>query len=489
VISEEVRPLKYLIIALLCFYPWSASSGFQQEPNQASPPGQNVPGPADQGSQGQEEEPGAAGTTEEEPVPARPTMTPLSGADVFAPSTVGGAGGGHSYILPAFQLAGYAATNPGGATARLNGNASVLGSITLQSVRKQSQFNLDYAGGEYFYSSYTNRTFHRLGVSEAVASRHWELQLSDYVSYLPESPFGFAGFGGVGSLGLGLGGYVPSGPVLDPTLGPNQTILTGRTRQLSNIAVAQAEYHPRTRSAITLTGGYGSLHFLDAGFIDSNYWTASAGYNYALTRRDTLAASYTQTSIDLHANNANIVLRGGDLEYGRKLASRLYLKLSAGPTLSRSSFPAVGVATRWFWRTSDSLNYRLSDRGTWAVSYVRYATSGSGVLLGARSDLATFTMDRELSRTLDGSADFGYARHRSLSGQPGINGGFKFDIWQGGLNLGRRLGLRTGVYVHYSLQRQNSDRPICFENRCETAFLRHVVGIGVNWHSRPLRLQ
>jgi len=412
-------------------------------------------------------------------------MTPLSGADIFTPS---GRGGSRNYLIPSIQITGYGSTDPTGSSDGLSANGSILGTLTLQNLRRDSQTNLDYAGGAYVYSGpiHGTETIQRLDVSEYLRWRRWGIQLSDHLMYTPESPFGFAGFGGLGSLGLGTS-YLSSVPAPSPVLQPNQTILTGAGPRLSNAAIAQLQYSATGRSVFTVTGNYGTLHFLDPGFIASNYWTIVGGYNYALTRHDVLALSYIQSTFQL-SGQSHILTRGFQAQYGRKLSARLSLQLSAGPIFNRVTLPALAPVTDSSWSTLDSLQYRLSEKSDWGISFTRYTTAGSGVLVGAASDWAQFNFDRRLSRTYYGTVNAGYARNRSLTNVAGTNGGYKFDSWQGGFNLSRQFGRFTSIYLTYTVQRQTSDQPVCSGTDCRTGFLRHVIGLGVDWHGKPMRL-
>jgi hypothetical protein len=476
--SVSVPRLIVMSLAIIGLY---AAPSFSQVTGRQYPAG---PGQADQSGQTGEEGQPNEGANE----PPNPAVTPLSGADVFTPSTRGAM---HSYLLPSFELTGYAAANPSSTGSHTFGEGSVLGSITLQEARQHSQFNLNYAGGEFFYGGTGNGagTYHTLNASEIFIGRHWGFQLTDQLNYVPEASFGFAGFNGLSSLGFGMpGSNLGNGPILNPLLQPNQTILAGG-RQMSNIAVLQLEYTPRTRSIITVTGGYGTLHYFTSGLIDTNYWIVTGGYNYALTRRDSVAISYNQSTIQPNQSHPSVVTRAAQLQYGRKLSKRLNLQLSGGPLFYRAASPTVGKTTVSSWGTYDSLEYRLSDRSDWGASFMHYTTAGSGVLFGAKSDYATFSFNRSFTRTLDLSATLGYAYNQALTHESGINGGFKYRAWQGGLNITHPLGQYVSVYAGYNLQRQTSDQPVCFGNACESVLLRHVVSLGVNWHRRPLRLQ
>ena len=478
--------LKAIITVFIC----ATSLYSQQGVNQTSPAGGSTgqtSGSQTPTNQSGQSTTSNSGTATSEAEPAKPALTPLSGADIFTPS---GRGGSRSYLIPSVQFTGYASAVPASSSGTtVDANGSFLGTITLQDVRRQSQVNLDYAGGAFLYSGPVSGTqsFHRLDVTESLRWRRWGLQLSDQLMYVPESPFGFVGFGGLGNLGLGTS-YLDSVPGLSPFLQPNQTILTGNARQLSNTAVVQLQYNPTGRSAFTVTADYGTLHFLDSGLINSSYWTFVGGYNYALTRRDFLAVTYLQSSYQLSVQG-HILTRGVQAHYGRKLSERLNLQLSGGPIFNRVTLPLTGAITGTSWSTFNSLQYRLSQKTDWGLSYTRYTSAGSGVLLGAQSDWAQFTFNRRLSRSFYGSANAGYARNRSLTQRAGTNGGYKFDSWQGGFNLSRQFGRFTSLYVTYNLQRQTSDQPICFGSSCRADFLRHVVGLGVDWHGKPFRLR
>jgi hypothetical protein len=366
-------------------------------------------------------------------------------------------------------------------------------------VRRHSQLNLNYSGAAFFYSRVNNTnnfdtqapgygSFHRLSFSQTVDWRRWKLLLGDTFSYLPESPFGFAGFGGSDSFGAGLGGgYFGSALSLSQSLLPNQTILTGDARRFSNVAVTQVEYIVGERSAITATGSYGTLRFLDSGFINSDYWTLQAGYNYALSRHNTIAITYLHSLFRLGAANREVLNRGFQMAYGRRLTGKLSLEISGGPMVSQVALPLGGSVTRPFWNTYDSLGYRFQKGGIEA-SFIRYTTAGSGVLAGAESDLTNLSIHREFLRRYFWSLTLGHAYNQSLTRESPAFRRSKYETWQGGLLLSRELGQHLSLYVNYYVQRQIANNPLCFGNHCLGSLLRQVGGIGVNWHGRPVKL-
>ncbi len=432
----------------------------------------------------------------QETSPATPAINALSGADVLTPRS---GGGGRSYLLPSFQWTGYAITNPNLTTtdhSSLFGQSTYVGNLTLQRVRRRSQLNLDYAGGAFFYSrrlegrstiqSAPNGTFHSLGIRQAVGWRRWRLQLSDQLSYLPESAFGFTGFGGLNSFGSRFGGgLLASAPQLNPTFEPNQTILTGSARRLSNTAVTEIQYSPGARSSITATALYGTLHFLDPGFIDSNYWAVTAGYDHALSRRNSIGIQYQHILIRLQGNHREILNRGFQLLYGHKISGRLSLLMSGGPVASQISLPSGGAVTRSFLNTYDSFQYSLR-KGSIDTSFARYTTAGSGVLAGAESDWLNMSISHSLLRKIFGSISLSHAYNQSLTQETKLQRRSKFEAWQAGLTLSREVGKHTSVYVNYYVQRQASN--VCVGPDCGNVLFRQVGGVGINWHGRPIKL-
>lgn len=424
----------------------------------------------------------------------------LLGGERFSP---GSTAPGQSYLQGSFQWSGFADSNPFGGTggSQLSTSSSYVGSIALQRARRRSQLNLDYSGGAFFFSSpleggagnaraSANGMFHSFDVAQGLTWRRWLVRIRDDFAYLPESPFGFADFSGLGSFGSGLGvGALSNEPTLSPLLEPSQTILTGRSRRISNVAVTEVQYRLGERSSISATAAYGTLHFFDAGFADNRYSVVVAGYNHALTRRDTLSIYYVHNYFQFDAANQNILTRGVQLAYGHKLTGKLAIELAGGPVVNQIGLPLGGARTSSFWSSYGSLQY-LSRKYSADLSFLRSVTGGSGVVNGAESDLAQLQFSRQLGRKFRGSLGFGHVFNQALS-QSDTEAALpsKFEVWETGLNLSREFGRNASMYFHYSMQRQTFNRPLCFGPHCALISIRHVGGVGFNWHTRPFRIR
>jgi hypothetical protein len=403
--------------------------------------------------------------------------------------------------LPDLEWAGYGDTNPTGFSQHpgLNTQSTYAGSLTLQNVWKHSQLNLSYGGGVFFYSqplpaaTLPNirpfNSFHSLGLFEQVNTRHWKWLVGDQGMYLPETPIGFFGFGGLTSFGGGLGGAVlANAPSLGPSFNPDQSIWTGLARRLSDSALTQIEYHPSWRSALTATVSFGTLQFLDPGFIDSRYSVFMAGYSHNLSRHDQVAVSYVDYYYRYNGPNRAILNRGFSILYGHQISRRFSLEISVAPLVTQMALPLGGASTKAFLSTFDSLQYRSRN---WAamLSFARMIQGGSGVLLGAETDLEQGSIGRQLSRKVRGSLQVSHNYEQSLAQESTVARRSKYEYWQAGISLSREFGRHVSMYLNYYAQRQLSNTPVCVGTSCTTAFLRQVGGVGLNWHAQPIKIR
>jgi hypothetical protein len=376
-------------------------------------------------------------------------------------------------------------------------DSDYVGSISLQKVGKRSQLNLDYAGGGSSHIGPLdadsgvgrNSTFHQLNVSQTVAGHRWELLVGNSLIYTPQSPAAFEGFDGLRSSDFRQGRDLSrSRPSLNPSFEPNQSILTGRVRQFENESTAEIQFRASKKSTVTAAAGYGISRFFGIGFIDSRSTTAQAGYNYALSKRDVVSVSYTNTFYQLDRGGFHVLERGVEVGYGHILTGRLSLEFSGGAQFVQSFQPQQRVERDWFWSTGESLNY-IYKKGDVTLSYSRGVTAGSGVLLGAVEDSVQLGIGRELSRKWSGALDFGFARNQELTEGSAARGRATFRSWVGGFILSRNLGRRMGMFVDYHVDQQAADNVICSGRQCATAFHRQVAGFGLSWHGQPRRLR
>ena len=90
-----------------------------------------------------------------------------------------------------------------------------------------------------------------------------------------------------------------------------QSILTPRGQNLTSSTAVEWDTRLSPRTSLTFVGGYALLHYYESGPTNSgdftipvflsNYGDATfqAGYNYQLTRKDTIAVSYLFSCVSL----------------------------------------------------------------------------------------------------------------------------------------------------------------------------------------------
>ncbi len=145
---------------------------------------------------------------------------------------------------------------------------------------------LSYVGGGSFSNdgSASNGVIQGLNFSERLSYRRYVLSFFDQLQYAPQTAFGAAG--------------IPNGPTLPGggTLGfgngytPGQSILTARGQRLTNFSAGEVDVLLTPRSSLTFVGGYSLLDSLDDPQLNYGEVNFTAGYNYHISRQNTIAA-------------------------------------------------------------------------------------------------------------------------------------------------------------------------------------------------------
>jgi hypothetical protein len=361
---------------------------------------------------------------------------------------------------------------------------------------------INYSAGSGLYStSGSSRTsFHRLGISEQISWRRVTLLLSDSMTYLPESSFGGGGFGGIssglfgglgsGGIGTGLGGGLGGfggglGGGLNQGIAPGQSILTGIGRRMSNTALGQLQYTLSPRASMTATASYGMLRFLDSGFINSNNYQFSGGYNYKLNAADTIGVSYSVSMMRFSGINRSANFHRIQLAYGRRLTGRLAMRISGGPQIGSFTNPVVGSGNRTSWDLRSSLIYNLRN-STLGLSYSHSTSSGSGVLVGADSDRIEGSINRQLTRMWNGGLVFGFAHNSSIRQLNTTLLDRTVNTWHTGFHLQRPLSRKANLTFTYNLTGQRANNPTgCTGLACGRLPLRHQIVLGISWGFGP----
>jgi hypothetical protein len=418
----------------------------------------------------------------------QPDERPLTG---FQQPTVGTPMERHSYWVPGVSYYNFIQSSgeTQGGSQNWNSTSYIGGNISLLENWSRSQLLLNYSGGGNFSSdsSLGNGWYQQLSASETFNWERWQLTLLDDFSYLPQSQFGFGAGSGIASPGVGgtLGGGTTG---LGAGFSPGQSIFTAVGPRYTNTAGVQVNYMLTPKSSVTVGGLFSVLRFTESGNIESNDYVGNAGYNYQITRADTIGLVYRFSSFHYIGFSQAIGDQTFQAAYGRKITGRLALQLSGGPEITNFKVPQ-GTSTKTQYVAasgSATLTYAF-PKGTLSASYNHGVTSGSGVFLGATTDQVTGTLSRKLSRVWSGDAHLGFARNRNAETDTAISSQ-NFNTIYAGASVARPLGRNANFSLGYTAYIENANSTICAGSNCSSSFMSNQITVGLSWHARPFVL-
>lgn len=465
-----------------------AGVGFAQDPQ--SPPEQEKPKPAAKvygpiGSEDQDQN-----QTNQTPETLQPDERPLTG---FQLPTVGTPTERHSYWVPGVSYYNFIQSNgtsQGGGNG-WNSNNYLSGNISLLQNWSRSQLTVNYSGGGDFStdSAIGNGWFQQFDATQTFTWERWRLTLLDDFAYLPQSQFGFGSGTGLSLPGVGgtLGGVTTG---LGGQFNPGQSIFTAIGPRYTNTFGTQINYSLTRRSSVTLGGIMSLLRFSDAGNIESNEYLGNIGYNYQITRLDTIGIVYRYSSLHFLGLAQAIGDQSIQLAYGRKITGRLALQLTGGPEITHFRVPeGTSTKTQYVAGTgSATLTYQV-EKGSIAGSYFHGVTAGSGVFVGATTDQVTGTAVRKLSRVWSGTANLGYSRNRSVQSTAALIGSnTNFNTFYGSVSAVRPLGRNANLSLGYTAYVERTSNSVCAGSNCASDFTTHQLQVGLRWHTRPFVL-
>jgi hypothetical protein len=413
-----------------------------------------------------------------------PDDRPLTGIQQF---TLGSEDFSHSYWVPGFQFAELAGSNnPGGTKPDQWGETSYfVGTMSMLKAWRHSRLMLNYTGGGALTnaSGVPNSQYHQLGVTQQFQWARWQLLFLDQFSYLPTTAFGFGGATSLTTPGVGgsLGGNLPG---LQPNMSPNQSLFNATGPQYNNSSSAQIAYTVSPRTSLTVAASFAIQRFAQSGNIESNDAILTAGYNYVLTRKDTLGIVYTYSALRFLGNPQAFNDHTPGIAYGRKITGRLGLQLFGGPEITIYRHPIGTTTNRVSGSGRATLVYQF-PRTSVHLSYNHTLTNGSGVLAGADTDQVSVQLSRQMARRWQGNVDFGYARNGIIGNLAAPGRSQIYNSWYGTAGINHLVGRTTNFNLGYTVQHQDSNQAFCATTACGTSFLQHQISLGIQWHSRP----
>jgi hypothetical protein len=391
---------------------------------------------------------------------------------------------------------------PGGSS--LDGETHAAGSIMLQKFGRNTFTAFDYVGGIVYYPSY-DPAFSQVQQVDGEQKFLWkrgQLTLRDQFSYLPEGNFGFGAFGDTGTTALGLGSIGPQSGVLGAGLGGLFNLVNfgalGQTPRINNNAVVELSQGISPRSAITATFGYGLVHFTkdSVGLIDSNQITAQLGYDYQLTPKTQVAAFYAFQDFQYpNIPGSSFSTQLVSFLYQHHFSSHMDLTLGAGPQATIINNAAEYGGSNYSVTATARAAFRyVFTRASLSLTYDRYNTNGSGYFLGATSNILSFAASRPFARRWTVTASVGYSENQQIL--PGAVAGVlpssttSFQYVYAGASAQRQLGPNFSLFFNYQFDNLLFNGATCqTPSSCNSASLRNVASIGIDWHPHPFRLE
>ncbi len=404
------------------------------------------------------------------------TGTPTPGVGFSLPRV----GGTLSYALNASELISNGFYNNSGVAS----TTDFSGDLAYVSRSQDHPFSAVYSGGALFGNdNQPTTTFQNLSFSQVLNTKHWNITVSDTVSYLPESPaVGLSGIPGVGDLGVD-----PISTVIGET--PGLGILTTYGPRVSNTASGSVSRSLTGRISIQGSGNYSIQRFIgdNSGLgIDTTSEGGSLGLNYRLSARDAFAGSYNYTNFSISGTAGSFATQGATFSYSRQWSPRLSTSVYAGPQFSTGDGSPLYSGSFTSLAAGASASY-LTPTTSYALSYSRGVNNGSGVVAGALTDSVSFAAHRRFSRVWALSGDVSYAKNTSLP---------IFDVYSFNSNgvafsgqATRGFGRYFSGYASYTLEDQSiSGTGVGISTPNAFSGVYQVVGIGVTYSPRNILL-
>lgn len=354
---------------------------------------------------------------------------------------------------------------------------NVGGFVDYERVRQTTDFSIRYIGQGSFYAQNPslNNTSQDFEVSDIIQFRRWKLRVDDLFTYLTQSSFGYVN-------------GAPAIPVQNQGGGAagGQNIFLPYVRRYTNSLLGQADINLSPRTALTLTGNYLNLHYLDPGFVDTYLTDLTAGYNYSLTAKNTIGVQYDFTAIRYNPVVASINTNTVLFMYGYHLNPQLNLTVGAGPEFASYTPQGATAATNFtVINATARLDYVFKKTGM-TVSFFRGVGGGSGIIAGTVSNVVQLGGWHQFNRNWTVYAAGGSALNTSLPQVAGINNEYISSFLLAGVT--RQLGPRASFYVNYEVLRQTTGTAnVCgIGVLCPGRFITSQIWVGFSYTMRPI---
>lgn len=392
------------------------------------------------------------------------------------------------YALTASEIAqlGYYGSGVTTYSTTLSGNVSYAAKSIVYPT------NLILSGGVILadQSAQSTTGYVSAALSQGYVTRSWIFNISDSVSFLPQSPTtGLSGIPGVGDLG--------SLPVQGPVAGPAGGVFSTAGNRIANSLTGSVERELGRATSVSGSGSWTKLHFLDSNdSFDNTQITGVVALNRRLNARSSasLNAVYSTFSYGGYGGTStanllpDIETRGINASYQRVLSRTLSASVSAGPLWISSSNSTL-IPSSLNVAAAASISYQRNFTSA-SVGYSRGVNGGSGVLPGVISDNINASLGHTYGHNWVASLNAGYSHSAGLTqifnGTSVVPLNEVFDSVFGGVQVTRRISLHFSGYASYEAQNQSQNNNLTAPNALNGT--SQTFGVGITFTPRATRL-
>lgn len=396
-----------------------------------------------------------------------PSDKPLSGVEY---QDIGASSASRNIFSPSFTVSsGWVSNAPRltkGSSYDGSGLTSLSGTIQLNRDSKNNVTSLSYTGGGQIYSadSGLNGQFHALNVSEQFIAGRWTFLVADALTYQNDAFVTAPSLLAPGLPGYGGFGYKPG-------VVPDESLIGQNIARINNASSGQFTYGFTRKTTLTGNFSYGVLHYIDAGFLNSNQWNAGGGLDHRFGR-NTVGVNYSLTRFSYENYFEEFDSHNVQVVFSRVLTGRWSFQAGGGPSIVVTNFGPVRD-TKVYGGATAGFHYHRSNSDI-GIRYSRAVTNGAGVVPGAITDSVGVELSRKLTRAMSANLSGGYARNSGIY----VNSGF--NTFYAGTGISHQLGRYSTASIGYSLQRQTgSNYP---------GLINQGVTVSLRWGFRPIVL-
>jgi len=379
------------------------------------------------------------------------------------------AGGNLSYALNLGErlTTGYGAQIGTASATVLSGDVGLI----TPSVRMPT--TIRYTGG-YLFVTYGQPSsfFHDFLISQAYITKRWHFDVSDTLTYLPETP------------ASGIFGIVGTGTASGVTNA--QGVIIPFATQIANTVLGDANFNITPKTTVTATGFYALQRFPGlTGGIQTDTYSGQGGITHRVDAVSSWATFYTYNNFSYISVPGSFETQGVTGQYKRQLNRKFAVTVAAGPNIISAS-PLTKQPTTLTYTVDAQATYQgnLASAFMADIGFKRSTNGGSGITFGSTDNTVSGDISRRLTRSMQATVTGNYTTTSGLlvltSQQVNTQTGV------GSAQINRAFTRTLSAYVSYAAQHQTIQGLYIGVN--PLIGLQQTVGFGVTYSPSPIHL-